>query len=455
MISKFKEISPQNVLIVIGLIYGVCFLIITPPFQVPDEQTHFYKALYLSEGNIIPEKLGNESGVYVPESAQTTVNKFNFLIFHPENKLKPDYISHLLYLPLNSNNKTFVSFSTVAIISYPPTPYLASGLGIALGQIFNLSPLLLMYIGRLMNLLVFILVIYLAIKITPIHKWVFLALALMPMAIFQGSSLSADGLTIALSFLVIAVFFKHAFDNKNIINNIDIYIIFLLILILALTKQPYFLLLLLFLLVPVRKFSSRNKMVLIFCLLFLSTILVGGTWNLLMGGFYVTHPNVSIQGQLSFILSHPLQFILALINTFIYGDKMFYLSTFVGNLGFADTPLPGWLIYSYMLFLVLISILDKNSITITKKQKLISLMTLFLIFIATCGLLYLSWTPVGKNSILGISSRYFIPIAPLFFFLFYNQKIKIRNKFNLVFVFFVLFSLSVALIMLIKRFYIF
>ena len=123
----------------------------------------------------------------------------------------------MLNQPLNDNNKKFtdknptppipvtaVSFS--AIITYSPISYLASAFAITIGKILNFSPIILMYIGRLANLLVWLLFIYLAIRITPVHKWVLLILSLMPMTIFQGASLSADSFTMALSFLVIAIY---------------------------------------------------------------------------------------------------------------------------------------------------------------------------------------------------------------------------------------------------------
>jgi len=36
---------------------------------------------------------------------------------------------------------------------------------------------------------------------------------------------------------------------------------------------------------------------------------------------------------------------------------------------------------------------------------------------------YIAWTSVGQNTIEGVQGRYFIPVASLFFLLFYNKKI--------------------------------
>ena len=114
-----------------------------------------------------------------------------------------------------------------------------------------------------------------AIKLTPVHKWVLLILSLMPITLSQGGSLSADSFTIAISFLVIAIFLKFSFDyKKKDIKKKDIGILFILILMLALSKQTYFLLVFLFFLIPAAKFGSKKKMLLVFCCLFLSTIFI-------------------------------------------------------------------------------------------------------------------------------------------------------------------------------------
>lgn len=461
MKNKIININPQTVFLIIGLLYGVVFLLITPPFQVGDEGEHFDKSLYLSEGQVIPEKLDNYSGYYVPESAYNLKLKFYIAIKDKREKQKIDDIISLLNQPLNGNSKVFTStISATAIITYFPIPYLASAFVITIGKILNLSPLLLMYLGRLANLFVWLFFIYLAIRIIPVHKWVLLTLSLMPMAIFQGASLSADSFTIALSFLVIAIFLKFSLDNnKKEIKTKDIIILFVLLLVLALTKQTYFFLAFLFFLIPSNKFGSRRKMLLIFSFLFISTFTISNMWNLTVNGFYVpNHPNVSISGQTAFILSNPLNFPNAFINTFLTKDIILRIITsFVGNLGWDAVHLPGWFIITYLSMLILTSLLDKNNVSISFKKKLVIFITLFIVFLLICVSMYITGTTVGQNTIGAIAGRYLIPIAPLLFLLFYNSKIKfdIEKGFSLIIVCLITISLTIAAYLLIKTYYIF
>ena len=468
MINKILSVKPETVFLIIGLIYGLGFLVVNPPLLgVDNEGEHFDKAVYLSEGYVIPKILNHHAGYYVPEGAYNLEVEF-YTLRNMEEKIKIDDIFLLLYQPLKEYSKVFTdnnpippipftSVSFVAVITYSPIPYLASAFAMIIGKILNFSPIILMYIGRLANLLVWIFFIYLAIRITPIHKWVLLMLSLMPMTILLGASLSADSFTIAISFLVIAVFLHYSFNNnKKEIELKDMGILFVLILLLALSKQTYFFLIFLFFLIPVNKFGTMKKMVIVFSILFLSTFEISIIWNMAVSQFYLPgYPGVSIPGQTSFILSNPINFVNTLVNTILTKDILSSIITsFVGDFG---NNLYSWLIVLlYLFMLTLTSLLDKKNIIINYKQKIIAIITFITIFVFICISMYLTATPVGQNSIRAVVGRYFIPIAPLLFLLFYNNKIKfdIKKGFNLIIISFIIVSLTIAIYLLIKNFYI-
>jgi len=50
MKNKITEIKPQTIFLIIGLIYGLGFLLFNPPLLgVDNEGKHYDKALYLSD----------------------------------------------------------------------------------------------------------------------------------------------------------------------------------------------------------------------------------------------------------------------------------------------------------------------------------------------------------------------------------------------------------------------
>lgn len=427
---NIKSLNPQYIFVVVGLIYGIAFLITIPPFQVPDEYDHYYKALDISNGNIIPVKIGNNlAGVYVPKSAKIlTDNIYQKWTFFIKDKEKIGIYS-LLNTPYNSDDKVFVDISKFMVITYSPVPYLAAVLIITLGKLLDLSPLVLLYLGRLGNLLIWLLITYLTIKITPIFKWVFLAISLMPLTLFQAASLSADSLTISLSFLTIAIFLKFSLDNS--IKKIEmkhVLILILITLLLGLTKLPYVLLFFMFFLIPARKFRDKKRMFLIFGLIALFTILLVVTWNIMVNGLYMTiNPGVSAKDQLFFVLLHPFNFIQILINTLFTFNLGIFPFIIVGVWGWPDMPLPYWVYIIYFFALSVIAILDKNSIKIIPIQKYIILGLFLFITLIIFLIEYVTWTSVGAPVILGIQSRYFIPILPLLFLFLYRNGSN-KNK---------------------------
>jgi uncharacterized membrane protein len=473
MKNKILSVNPETLFLIIGLIYGLGFLIINPPLLgVDNEGEHFDKALYLSDGYVIPKILNHHAGYYVPEGAYNLeVEFYTFNDMH--EKIKINDIFLLLYQPLKEHNKVFTdnspistapftSISFVAIITYSPVPYLASTFAMIIGKLLNASPIVLMYMGRLANLLVWISFVYMAIRITPVHKWVLFLLTLMPTTILLGASLSADSFTIAISFLVIAVFLNYAFNNnKKEVFLKDLGILFILTLLLALSKQTYFFLIFLFFLIPANKFGNLKKMIIVFSVLFLLGLEISIIWNAAVIHYYIpAYPGISIQGQLSFILSNPINFIVILINTILTNFILTSNTTtsFVSEFGdFGNNIYSLSIVLLYIFMLIFTSLLDKTNVIINNTKKLIIFITYIIIFTLICISMYLTATPVGQKVIWGMDvGRYLIPIAPLFFLLFYNNKIKfnIKNGFNLIIIFSVIVSLTIAMYLLIKNFYI-
>ena len=455
MIPRLCNIKPETAFIIIALIYGLSFLVIVPPFHVIDEPTHFFRASDVSEGHIIPEKVKGGAVVTITASMLDAAQKLD-LCKYPQGRIPLTNITSAFFIPLNKTFKVHQDISIYAIVTYPPIPYLASALGMDVGKLFNLPVLFLLYIGRLMNLIVWLLLIYLAIKITPVHKWVMFLLALMPMTIFQGASLSADSFTIAVSFLVIAIFLKFAFDEgKKLITNLDLVLLFGLVLMLTLSKPFYFILIFLFFLIPQYKLVNRGKMFSTFAVMFLSIVVIESLWYLATHTLYVPENyKTSILGQMSYILSNPLVFPRVMFHT-LWASSYTYLIEAVGHIRWVIF-LPRWVTYSYVAVLIATAFLDKNEIKISRKQKFIIAGTFLFICFMIFAVEYIAWTPVGKTTVGGVQGRYFVPVVPLLFLLFYNNRIKKQVKgLNVFIVLFTLIILSFTVFTVLRRLYIF
>lgn len=461
--KHISHFTPEKIFIILGLLFGITFLVINPPFQGADECIHFGKAIDISEGHIIPKKIGNNAGFTIPTNLQTISWKFPWDNDNYHKKFKISSTFSALNVRYNYESKNFVDVSDVAIITYPPFPYLAPSFVILIGKSINLPPLILMYLGRLACLLTWLFLTYLAIKITPVHKWSFLMLALMPTALFGASTISADSFTIGIAFLVVALFLKLSYDeNKKEITIKDIFILLLLLSILTLSKPFYFIVALLFFIIPLNKFRNKKNMFFSILTIFLITTLIGFIWYYYSKSLYMPENiHASIPKQLSFILSSPLRFLHIIIISLLNNIKD-YINGFVGKLGWS-LLLPLWMNIVYLITLFIISFLDKKRFNIDYKQKIMILVILIIISILIFIVEYLAWTSVGQNIIIGVQGRYFLPIAPLLFLLVYNSfnslnKIKIGPSHEIYFcsliILLIITFLSASVYALLDKFYI-
>lgn len=448
-------------LIIAGL-FGLLFLIFTPPFQAPDEQLHFFRAYEISDGHIIEKKDNASVGDWLPRSLVTTVTELmGDIPKNPDKKITAQKIISFLSLPLNRSDVVFVSFPSTAF--YSPVPYLPQVIGISIGKLFNLSPLILMYLGRLVNLIIWIFLVWLSMYLVPVGKRIWFLLALMPMAVFQAASLSADVLTITLSWLVIVLYLRYALANKNesiITGRRALGLIFLSVL-LAHAKQSYFLLGFLFLFLPMRKFENKKVYFWFIGGLIVAVLGTSLIWSNLVKDLYLpVKAGVSVNTQMSFIFKNPIHYISILIPSLIH-NGVFYLETFAGRrLGWHETVLPWFLVIPYYIILFLSflwrPIQDK---IIVIKQKILFGLTFVAITILIMTSMYLAFTKPGASIIDGVQGRYLIPIAPLFFFLFYGLvgKVNLSSIWGkilraMVFIYPV-FGLIGALYFTIKRYY--
>src|SRR5438128_2418991 len=101
---------------------GVLLVFLVPPFQSPDEQTHFYRAYQLSEGHLIANRLSYGAGDTLPKSLSDSFNSFYYLLFQPDKKIDINSFKTVLGKSLNSTSTVETRFENTA--PYPPFAYL-------------------------------------------------------------------------------------------------------------------------------------------------------------------------------------------------------------------------------------------------------------------------------------------------------------------------------------------
>jgi len=439
---------PEKIYVVLALIFGLSLVFITPPLQTPDEQDHLNRAYQLSELNI------SQYDSTVPASLIKLFDTFGRLNFNPLQKTNINEILEQRQVELNPQARTALHARDFIF------PYFPQALGMFIGKIFSSSPVTLLYMGRIFNLLFAIVIIFFAIRTAPFFKWIFFLLALMPMTLYLCASLSKDAMIISLSFLLISLFLRFAYDHQKKISTKDLVIIFVVSFLLATSRSVYAILIGMFLIIPVFRIGSLKKYITIFMSLVITVFLatqIGAIKPLFQPKAADTTQStsmrtlspdalsdpaptpiekferadrnripegVNISEQKSFILNNPFQYMGILLNSLFISQKTAHLNSFVGKLGWLNKPLPKWHINFYLLILIITALLlVSNDIKIGLTNKLIiaSIFIVGVILIETG--LYLTWNPVGQDYIQDVQGRYFIPYAPLFLLLLYNASL--------------------------------
>ena len=421
--------TPEGIFLWLGLLSGVVSLLVTPPFQVPDEQVHFFRAYQLSQGHVVAEHLNGQTGGHLPKSVPETVDRLLApLAGRPEEKVDLEAVTRLMTLPLNRTETRFVAFESSAV--YSPIPYLPQVLGISIGKLFDLSPLALLYLARLSSLVVAVSLLCLAIRTVPILKWSYFLIAVSPMAMFQMASVSADGFTVGIALLVSALLARYASSAATVTGG-RLLVLTAAATLLTLSKQ-YLLIPLLYFMIPWEKVGSPRRYVGFFLVLIGACALGLAAWLTLVRSVYVPVgwvPGVDPAAQARLILSSPLAF-LELALTDYLSSMPGYVDQMTGRyLGWVDTELPLALIRSHQVLLVLTAVLDTRSgIRVTWTQRGVALAVLCANMLLVSTLLYLSNNPVGAPTVVGIQGRYFIPLLPLFLLVLHNGRLGVSNE---------------------------
>ena len=441
------RLRPEYGFAAIALVFSLIFAYITPPFQVPDEGTHYKLSYSASELGFL------KNPKTYPLSIATMDSAFMNMHFLAGAKITPDIIKGRFAVKAEPEKRAPMIATDYAL------PYIPQGIGIATGKIFSSSLLTQMYFGRLFNLLIAILIMFFAIRLIPEpFRLLYLLLALMPKTIFLFGSLSYDSFTISLSFFAIALFLHYAFDHEKQLTIRELAYMALVVVLLLLCKPPYFLIGALFFTIPPKKFGKLYKFIWI-------AIGVGVIGIFILKVVPMMNNYKNQQSQSSYSNSAPAMQagdvkafdsvqrneplfkpdvqIRAIVNDVPAYLKMIFNSgfdyyrtyivkSFIGVLGYIDVELPDMLTYSY-LFLILLTavVISQGRLRIGISRKALFAVLLVLTFIIIETAMWLYATRPGRDRVFGVQGRYFIPMAPLFYMLFYNQFLNL--KLNLLF----------------------
>ncbi len=312
-------------------------MFIVPPFQVPDEGDHWFRAWALTDGQLTADRQGM---ITLPGEFSRAVDLYARLVsdVHVLPVSLEGQAGFSNYEDLFDGQGSSTRIRVVSrVASYGPVGYLPQAAGIGLGRLVGATPLACFYLARLGNLLASIALLFFAIRLAPFGKQLFVLLALMPMTMFELASVSCDALTISGAMFFTALVLWAS--RHSMMRRVDVAVVLAASALLLNVKPGYEALVLLILLLRPAQLGGRMRYlafvaanVLVVVGVFLTVLLLTSTEGRVQTGG-------SIQTQLLFILEQPLGF-LGIIWSNLRDNLLDWTLQSIGILGWFTIALP-------------------------------------------------------------------------------------------------------------------
>lgn len=347
-------------------------------------------------------------------------------------------------------------------IPFTRLAYVPMSAGMRLGRIMNMGFVQSYELAKFVNLLCFTFAIAIAINITKTRKLFIAVISLLPTVLFQGCMLTYDSFVYSLITLGVVLIANEVENPYSKMNKNNILWAMVLIILGSASKAIYIPLILFLFFIPKDKFDSKGNRLLFNLGVIAVLVVVMSTFvqptlmntisgNMNYGGDSRGGETGSVK-QIFSMLKHPLATVrLYIENIFAFDnyrnmgseefDHFIFPNLMLLNLGRYGVAPDKWSMILIPLLLVLFFYNDEEKPFVYSVTHRIGLgIILFMIVGLIWTALYLSFTTIGNTKILGVQTRYYLPILlPTSYVLFGN-----RLKFNIRPVILWKLSLSIA-----------
>lgn len=396
---------PEIGFLAVALICGTLLAVSEPKkFVSWDEPTHYARVEHLA-ANLV------NNMYFRPNTTPTSYS------IEEQNKIDAS---------VDSKYKVPKIKSITQKLTFAKLVYVPSAIALAIGNLLHLPYHIIFEFGRWINLLFYSIIVFFAIRKLKSGKMILSVVALFPTAIFLSVNYSTDSWIIAFTMLGMAYLFSELQQTNKKIAIRDVIIMIGALIIGFGPKAIYFPLLFLVFLLRPGKFNSPKQYKLFVVTVSISILLVIGSF---MVPFLIEGPGTgdsrggegtNATEQVKFILTEPVVYAKTLVNfmfSYINPKNAYGFITFFAYLG----TFKKYLFALALIILGIVTFTDKNKFdqkTASWKVRLAVIGTYLATVAIICTVLYISYTPVRYETILGVQPRYLIPlIFPLLFIL--------------------------------------
>lgn len=406
--------------LIISTTFGILFAIIIQLNHQLDERQHFITATNFSilNFNYKEKPILDESLNKIPYYSR----------FNEIDQFLSDKYENKIYT--NENIEDVSSLPTV----YSPILYIGSALGIAIAKALNGTIIDIYFLGRIFNLLYYIILVYLSIRIIPYKKNIIFVIATIPMSLALAATYSIDGICIGLVFLFISFCIKLKEKNEKINIKDLIKLIVLFALMLTAKSMAYIAVGIIVLILPIKNIVHKGKkymkiivpILIILLLIFGMIVIYNGKSKIKpevrIGG------NINVQEQIKYIILHPIHDIILAKNHILDTILNFsWLSSLNHEVFFGERAKNLMLII--MIYILYVSFTEKDY-EYNLYEKIIFLIAFFMTYAITTIVMYLSCSEVGALHVKGYQARYILPILPLLLLIVSPKTIIVQENKN-------------------------
>ena len=384
-----------------------------------DDEAHYERSLsisYLPSGIIYAAD--DDLFVMQPEAA---LEKFGYS--------EEDRTAHTQKLNQLYRDRVLVPYRYKGMGNYAILSYLPFAFGITMGRGLHIPFTWVFRLGKLVNLMTYAAMIYYAMSRLKFGKILAGCIGLLPTVTYMASLYSYDPYVAGMMIVGFAVFFSYLQNPHSKMTNADIAIICISFLLGCLPKAVYCVIMLPLLFMPADRFVSKKQhFMYIFCgcltVAFLcSTFLLPRLLHGMGTGDQRGRTDVNATEQMAYVMENPVRFMKILWHfyTTVYLTPTGMLM-FMENYAYLGVNLHNWMT---PLVLLATAILDRNGTR--SKTSLISISSIIGVILGVLVVaftFYISFTPVGYDTVVGCQSRYLIPMVFPFLYIVCSDRIR-------------------------------
>jgi uncharacterized membrane protein len=389
--------------------------------QSPDEGRHFLRACQIAQGQFLSQinpRTGEAGGVLPSAESEFVRDKMRTDFLRSQDRLRTIF-ERLAALDRSVQNQAplseqrFASFPGTTI--YPPVLYVPQALGIRLARLFSNKVYVLFYSARILNAIVAVVLVFFSLYLASTHQYLLLVPAVLPMSLYQFSSVSSDATIIAVGVLFVALCIRFL-DGDSRALRLGL-ILSLLVLMLG---KPVYSPAALLLLAAHKRLGWRRML-----LFFSEVVAVCGAsylfWAHVAGAFFAKaasdFPDRNSRMQIHLLSAHPLMIIDVLLTTLKHQGWIIIGET-IGFFGWLALSLPTWFYeIAFAMGAATLGCLFVNHNAVRRVCFGWGCLAVSSTTLAVCLGSYVLWTPPGSPEVLSMQGRYFIPVFALLLFM--------------------------------------